>query len=639
MQNLSAFISEYEAKLNRLTDNITAGNLKTIEGSLERLEQVRKQLDVTGYRLVFIGKPGSGKTTTICNYLNLVRDMKVGEQFERPELFDTGSGRTTAAEVHFMKADQTAIVVHPMEIEQQRGMIKDYCAYIWGEAFPVETDSGEPAESSHEYERIIRNMLGFDSIDDFVDHVSHTYDEKAFEQFITDTLDQVSISSRTQNEFTYSDEGDVKDWLQKTFNAINHGKIKNVCIPDRIDVRLNPDDLDFCIPEIFSEVIDTRGYDGNAREDLREYIEADDTVCIILDEVKSLPGDIQRRILTDWVDKGQNDIIDRISLFINVRGDELAYVNDADGDPEKGERLKRSELKRKISSEKLNYRLENTLFADPYCGVEIRSTTVNNRKRKFLERFDTAEREQLRDKITEHLTSLIQHHRDSLSQEAEELQKNIEQTYLVISTPSKSRRFSDKLAEISAKIAAFDEVMQGDIKKTFGDCESAFLSNFRRHVRWNSARKTAYMEGYWRNANIYYEYMEYCEKKIKGVCSPRKAAITENISHLRECDASSEEIEAFIHSCQTTVFVRYEHMVKSAKESVKQLCKDSLTRDCWSKAQNVSAGIGYYDRLLNVLYKQMVRSELSEKTIEIINEEISSFTNEVLRALNSKQEL
>ena len=71
MQNLSAFISEYEGKLNRLTDNITAGNLKTIEGSLERLEQVRKQLDVTGYRLVFI----SSFTNEVLRALNSKQEL------------------------------------------------------------------------------------------------------------------------------------------------------------------------------------------------------------------------------------------------------------------------------------------------------------------------------------------------------------------------------------------------------------------------------------------------------------------------------------------------------------------------------------------------------------------------------------
>ena len=647
MKNLTEFISEYKGKLTRLTENITAVNLKAIEGSIERAEQIDQQLSVSKYRLVFIGKPGSGKTTTICNFLNLVHEVEVGQQFERIELFDTATGRTTAAEVHFRQDDRTAIVVHPMEITQQRGMIKDYCSYIWCELHPDQKDENEPtAEASQEYERIIRNMLGFDTSDDFMDYVSDTYGCEDFEQFINDTLEKVCIASRTQTEFSFPGEGDVKEWLQKTFSAVNKGKIKNVCIPDRIDVLLNPTDIDFCIPDVFSEVIDTRGYDGNAREDLRDYIDADDTICVIIDEVKSLPGDIQRKILSEWIDKGQNDIINRISMFVNVRGDELADVNEADGDAEVGERCKRSELKRAISSSNLNYRLENTLFVNPYFGLEFKGVKVNNKKRNQMEFFDPSIRQQLRDQITAFLTAIVRHHKEALNDEALELRKDIEQTYQVIATPSKSRLFSDKLSLISTKIAGISEVMQRDIQDSFDgfedyDRKDSFLYYFRYTVpvRWNSARKTAYMEGYWQNAHIYYEFTEFCERKIKRVCSSKKSIIMDNILLLRECDAPSEDVEAFINSCVTTVAVRYDRMIRSAKEAVNQLCKSCLSHDCWERAQNVPSGTGYYDRLIKELYKSMIKSDLSEQTIDVIKNEVNNFTEDVLQALNSKQDI
>ena len=637
---LSEFISKYKGNLSRLTDNITSGNLKAIEGSLERLEQIESQQNVTKYRLVFIGKPGSGKTTTICNYLNLTVDVEVGDKLERLELFDTASGRTTAAEVHFQKSDRTAIIVHPMDVSQQQVLIKEYCADIWKQAFPSDSDEEQQEQDvSIEYERIIQNMLGYETSGDFVDYVIENYTEDEFERFIENTLEIIAISFRTQTEFIPTESDNIKTWLQKTFTCINKGHAKNVCIPDQIDVLLNPEDIDFFIPDFVSEVIDTRGYDGNAREDLRDYLEANDTICVILDEVKALPGEIQRKILTEWVDKGQNDIINRIVLLVKVKDDELADVNEADGDAEIGEKNKRNELRRAIISKKLNYRLENTLFIDSYEGIEIeRKQEAGSKKRvRTVVSYNHNERISQREKITAHFTKIIQNHRKTLSDEADTLQKDITQMYEVISTPSKSRVFAHKLEEISTKITTVNEILQGDIEKALNESERQFCDFFRYQIpiHWRSAKKTTALEGYWRNANVYNEYADYCERIIKRECYSRKVKIIEFIGLLKECDAPSDDIEAFINSCITTVDVRYNQMIRSSRSVVINRCKSAFTATFWMKAQNVSGGTGYYGRLMDTFIRQMIQSDLCSQTVSDVQKQIDQFIFEIIQTLNS----
>lgn len=42
-------------------------------GYFRTLENIREFANIKKYRIVFIGEPGSGKTTAICNWLNLLK--------------------------------------------------------------------------------------------------------------------------------------------------------------------------------------------------------------------------------------------------------------------------------------------------------------------------------------------------------------------------------------------------------------------------------------------------------------------------------------------------------------------------------------------------------------------------------------
>lgn len=637
--NNNDFISECEATMSGLADNIS----NTIKGSLERLKQINAQLDVSKYRLVFIGAPGSGKTTTICNFLNLKIDAATGDQFERLELFETAPGRTTAAEVRFQKASCTALIVYPMDISQQQAIIKIYCSYIWNLAFPDENTDEEQLEqeSSIEIETIICNMLGCESEEELLDYVIQQYSDDELSLFINNTLERLSINSQSPVEYSFDGSEDVKKWLQSTFSGINKGRAQNTCIPKRVDVLLNPDDLDFYMPDYISEIIDTRGYDGNEREDLREYFLADDTICVILDGVKALPGSIQSKMLSEWVDKGQSDLINRLSLLINVEGHELAGVSGADGDPDKGEKKKLFELRRATISKKLNYRLENTLFIDPYKGLKIEEQQEKGGKRivKGLIECDETSITEQRQRITAHYEGIISHHRDTLVAEAEQLKKDISQVLNFLTTSSQSRVFSEKLNYISTKITTISEMMQEELLKAFHRHDKAFCTYFRSRFHWRSAQCMAYSYGDGRSVNIYSEYAAFCERLIRQHCFDKKQKIINSIQLLNECEVSSEEnIKSLINSCITTVNLRYYEMTDSSRRAAKSLCEEALSEKSWYEVQNVPRGKGYYDRLMEAIWTEMVFARLNDSTSAMIQSKANYFVDEIIRALENKPE-
>jgi hypothetical protein len=112
-------------------------------------------------------------------------------------------------------------------------------------------------------------------------------------------LKKISLNNRNREQFYYSGSDSPKKWVKDTFNGINNGLFPDVAIPERVDISINPQDIPIQLPHFISEVVDTRGFEGNTREDLRQYINSDDTIIVLLDKPTEVPGENQKRKL--WV--------------------------------------------------------------------------------------------------------------------------------------------------------------------------------------------------------------------------------------------------------------------------------------------------------------------------------------------------
>ena len=594
------------------------------------------------------GEPGSGKTTTICNYLNLIKDVKNGDRFSGFELFDTASGRTTAFEVHYARADQTKFIIHPMELSKQKSLVREYCEYNWRKAFnTTENGDGENdvkgRDGCSESDRIIRNMLGFSSDTFFQEYVQSECSDKSFDIFVEEMIEKAAFDKRSCTDITFKNETDIRKWLKKEFNDINFGKRVDTAIPELVEVFLNSDDLDYIIPSFVSEVIDTRGYDGGAREDLRTYIRSEATMSVILDKVESLPGERQRKILSEWIDLDENDIINRVSLMIKDKDGALSKVNEADDDSEIGESIKREELSRAISDNKLHYNENNTIFVDSYDGITLKEEykIVDGKKKKDGKRitdFDTELREFERDRITTHFENIIKSHKEALAAEAEKIRQDTEQLYSAIISSSEIDILRDKLKETEHRLTTVNDVMNAELEDCFRRAEHPFCQQFRRNTHWASARKTASVawHGTWHKAEIYAEYMDYCERTVKKISSSKKEQLISYIEELQECDHDSSEISSFVASCLTRIELEYRRMIERIRKIAREQAELAMNNNFWMIAENVERGTGYYERLMQTIEKQMQLSYLCQHTSNELQNAVDYFFNSIVIALQNE---
>src|SRR5205823_9939579 len=119
------------------------------------LERAAKFLFSTEHPIAFLGSPGVGKTTMICTLAELRN--RVEKELNRAMALQTGSGRTTACEVHVRNASGYSIIVEPCSTEELRQYVGDFCDHLIGASQGTD-GSGEGAGVSAEVERALRNM-------------------------------------------------------------------------------------------------------------------------------------------------------------------------------------------------------------------------------------------------------------------------------------------------------------------------------------------------------------------------------------------------------------------------------------------------------------------------------------------------
>ena len=666
--DIAQFIAEKQTQLRKLTDNISPADLILIKADLDRLQKIQELLSIPKYRLVFIGNPGSGKTTTICHYLNLLDDDLVDKPLSNIELFNVASGRTTAFEVHYQLGEQTMFRLYPMDMEQQEALLREYCEDEWGKAFPdsAKTTSDEsPKEVSIELERMIRNMLGFHSPNELSEMLTQRYSHPDFASFLEDMRQRARLSERNRVSLLYDNSMPVKQWVKKTFDGINRGKIADVPIPERVDVFFNPLELHVIFPSNVSEVIDTRGFDGNEREDLKKYLEDDDTLPILIDRPEEAPGANQKKILSDWILGEQKDIIPRVSLFVKNRDDALSKVNEADGDPEKGEEIKREEIARAVRADHLHYIPENTLFLDSYAGIYAQKPLVKSKDKgknggaAVIKVCNEEERFENEYKITAHINAVIERFHQGLTREAVEIGDRTEELIAKISAPSQNKQYADFLLKAAHSLETLRDGLvgltndDGRIYKEFEDFADNFCRSFREYskIRWNSAKKTVSMAGTWYKAHIYHELSSFVRRASKNILQPAK---NQALHYLQEGDF--EELSSFLESCCSKMDDDYIELLDQIEMNAHHIMVDAFTvetpdldydfdysirkyRDqrSWLRLQNVPSGPGYYNRLMDAFKTRIIRQGVDEDITDMVKEKTTAFFDRILEVLEQKK--
>ena len=325
----------------------------------------------TKYHLVFLGEPGKGKTTAICNWLNLLKKDKNGlNSIDSAPLLKTATGRTTAFEVHLSLTEGPSYIrIEPWDRSHQLELIEAF-SKVYFESCGRPTGFITNINLPEEINRMIRNMarlknpaIGSEK-EDAISFISQFDDSNEFYEYLVDT---VNVDNRRKTIFKYNSSYDEFDnWLSQLFKDINDGMKESVSIPKTMYICINPNEFELNLPERFTEVIDTIGLDDpSATERIQQLLTSPDTLCVFIEDLEQVPS-VRLCTLFSEVFSNENRIYaEKTAILVKSPYSKLGAVPEAEGSVEKGKEYKLSQIEQKIRSKKIPYNIEHTMFLDP----------------------------------------------------------------------------------------------------------------------------------------------------------------------------------------------------------------------------------------------------------------------------------
>lgn len=540
---------------------------------MKKIQQIDDFNSVDRYRIVFIGEPGKGKTTAICNWLDLLKKNKENEKrIEAISLLATASGRTTVAEVHIKQvADASRIRVEYMSIDQQKEYIKEYCNYYYSRCLNVadgDTDdmTEHVAENVHlEIDRVIRNMA---SIEDLPSGVGeHSIEKrnkilsfvKTFENadsFYEYILEKIDLDHRQCPVISYEGEMDFEQWLSRTFKEINDGKRPDCSIASKIYVDIFSEDLFLALPDYIEEIIDTIGLDSSVRTDLQTLMLAEDTICFLMDDLNNVPSSnirklIKETFLNDW----DQYCTWKTSIFVKSPVKDLEAVNEADGDPDAGIEIKANELNRRVAVDKIPYEMDNTLFLDS-CAAYIfkseKTTELDEKGRpvinrltgkpkikisQVIEKYDDDVALEYRQGVTNKIQMIIEQLKGRLQNDADKIRAEVE-NLLELERNFVNTEVDNELFEIREKVA--ERKMK--ISRVRGmDIVEDILKKTIDNIHWRTIKKMNSLYGGYQmwHTDIYTQIMQVGKECFLKAIGPVSSEINQLLIDVRNKEARS----------------------------------------------------------------------------------------------------
>ena len=517
--------------------------------------------------------PWKGKTTAICNWLDLLKKNKENEKrIEAISLLATASGRTTVAEVHIKQvADASRIRVEYMSIDQQKEYIKEYCNYYYSRCLDVADDDTDDmtehvAENVHlEIDRVIRNMA---SIEDLPSGVGEHSNEKrskilssvkTFENadsFYEYILEKIDLDHRQCSVISYEGEMDFEQWLSRTFKEINDGKRPDCSIASKIYVDIFSEDLFLALPDCIEEIIDTIGLDSSVRTDLQTLMLAEDTICFLMDDLKNVPSSnirklIKETFLNDW----DQYCTWKTSIFVKSPVKELEAVNEADGDPDAGIEIKANELNRRVAVDKIPYEMDNTLFLDS-CAAYIfkseKTTELDEKGRpvinrltgkpkikisQVIEKYDEDVALEYRQGVTNKIQMIIEQLKGRLQNDADKIRAEVE-NLLELERNFVNTEVDNELFEIREKVA--ERKMK--ISRVRGmDIVEDILKKTIDNIHWRTIKKMNSLYGGYQmwHTDIYTQIMQVGKECFLKAIGPVSSEINQLLIDVRNKEARS----------------------------------------------------------------------------------------------------
>jgi transcriptional regulator with XRE-family HTH domain len=340
---------------------------RQIERQQDSLLRAASFLGRLNHNIAFIGDMGVGKSTAISFIFDLLVPPSLADKAINRPVLETGAGGTTICEVHVKGGPEFGISLLPMSDAEMREIVSDFCAAKWGVHTSEQRAAGESVGVSREAERAIRNMSGLGRKRETVDGkiiyndpaVDLAKSSSSEDEFRTRVLALMNLDNRTQRELWYdsSTRKHPMEWITETFKAVNNGRLKDVPLPNSIDLLI-PNFGRMC-GELDITVIDTKGVDDVAvREDLDHRLKDPRTAVVFCSRFNDAPG-TSARVLLQHMRQTFSERFDtgKVSILALPRSEEARAMKDDTGEQAltdaEGYVLKRMQVSSELSAEGL----------------------------------------------------------------------------------------------------------------------------------------------------------------------------------------------------------------------------------------------------------------------------------------------
>ena len=350
------------------TSNVHVLIKRLAQATADRADRIREISKIEKYKLYFNGKVGIGKSTLISVMLNLINDKKLeaGKSINEALLLKVGTGRTTLCETQIIpNANKTEIIIDKIDKDTFDKILSDFCRSIEGR---------NEIELSEEQSTFIKNMAKIE--------LSKSNDE-ILEEIGIDRLEETlaeRINYENRNKITFTFDGnDSVEWLKKNLADINDGKNEDTPMPSSIIIKLGKDDMKVNIPDFIESIVDTRGLDGGERPDIQSYINADDSISFMCDEINGYGGNVEiNSILKQTLIEEDKDKKLRVVLLGLEKDEELENITNFEGNRKEGEKKKKAEAEAKLKKEKIEFEKKNLQFISSLSGIEFRKHKIES---------------------------------------------------------------------------------------------------------------------------------------------------------------------------------------------------------------------------------------------------------------------
>ena len=361
------------------TSNVHVLIKRLAQATADRADRIREISKIEKYKLYFNGKVGIGKSTLISVILNLINEEKLeaGNPINEALILKVGSGRTTLCETQIIpNADKTEISIEAVEKHEFAKILSDFCRIIKKES---------EVDLSEEQSTFIKNMAKIE--------LSKSNDE-ILEEIGKDRLEDVlteKINYENRNKVTFTFEGNNSvEWLKKNLTDINDGKNEDAPMPSKITIKLSKDDMEISIPNYIESIVDTRGLDGGERPDIQSYINADDSISFMCDEINGYGGNVEiNSILKQTLIEEDRDKKLRVVLLGLEKDDDLDNITNFEGNRKGGEKKKKGEAEAALKKEKIEFEKKNLYFISSLSGIEFRKHKIESVNTEILEATQT----------------------------------------------------------------------------------------------------------------------------------------------------------------------------------------------------------------------------------------------------------